>query len=50
MWGALKAVYLVHAALLVLAAIGFFRFWARTRFWLPKYVHVLAGASFALGF
>jgi hypothetical protein len=43
-----KAVYLLHAALLVIAAIGLFRFWRSTRFWLPKYVHVLAGIGFVV--
>lgn len=38
--------YLVHAALLVVAAFGFFKFWGRTRFWLPKYIHVMAGIAF----
>jgi hypothetical protein len=33
----------LHAVLLTLSAIGFFIFWARTKFWLPKYVHILAG-------
>lgn len=40
---------ILHATLAVLAAIGFFKFWARTRFWLPKYVHVLAGVGLAVG-
>src|SRR5260370_30840682 len=49
MWKvAFKGIYLVHALVLVLAAIGLFRFWARTRFWLPKYVHVLAGLGFVI--
>ena len=26
----------------VLGAVGFLTFWIRTRFWLPKYIHVLA--------
>jgi hypothetical protein len=40
--------YLLHAGILILAAIGFFRFWKRTRFWLPTYIHVLAGIAFAV--
>jgi len=49
MWKvAFKGIYLVHALVLVLAAIVFFRFWARARFWLPKYVHVLAGVGFVI--
>jgi len=31
-----------HFVLLSVAAIGFFLFWARTRFWLPRYAHALA--------
>jgi hypothetical protein len=42
----LGGLYLVHLALLAVAAFGFFTFWARTRFWLPKYIHVLAGIAF----
>ncbi len=34
---------MVHALILVLSAVSLFRFWVRTRFWLPRYVHVLAG-------
>jgi len=40
---------LAHALLLGLAAVGFFVFWARTRFWLPKYAHVLAAIGLAVG-
>src|SRR5271165_4511227 len=39
----------LHAVLLVLSAIGFFIFWVRTRFWLPRYVHVLAALGLAVG-
>ena len=40
---------LLHGVLLALAAVGFFIFWARTRFWLPKYAHILAGIGLAVG-
>jgi branched-subunit amino acid ABC-type transport system permease component len=40
---------LSHGVLLALSAIGFFVFWARTRFWLPTYVHILAAISFIVG-
>jgi len=44
MWNALfNRFRLVHAAIFAFAAFGLFGFWARTRFWLPKYVHLLAG-------
>lgn len=42
------AVYLLHALFLIAVAVGLFRFWVRTRFWLPKYVHVLAGVAFVV--
>jgi peptidoglycan/LPS O-acetylase OafA/YrhL len=45
----LRGLYLLHALLFCLAAVGFFAFWARTRFWLPKYVHVLAAAALIIG-
>ena len=35
--------------LLVFAAVGFLKFWARTRFWFPKYVHALAGLGLIIG-
>jgi hypothetical protein len=38
-WFTGKVIYVV---LLSVSALGFFRFWAKTRFWLPRYVHVLA--------
>ena len=39
----------LHGVLLALAAVGFFIFWARTRFWLPKYAHILAAIGLAVG-
>ena len=39
----------VHGLLAILAAIAFFRLWKLTRFWLPKYVHVLAAIGFVVG-
>jgi len=38
-----------HGVLMALSAIGFFIFWARTRFWLPKYAHILAAIGLAVG-
>lgn len=40
---------LLHALLLLIGAAGFFVFWARTRFWLPKYAHVLAAIGLIVG-
>ena len=45
----LKAAQWLHAALAVLAAIGFFRFLFRTRFWLPRYVHWMAAIALGIG-
>ena len=39
----------LHGVLLALAAIGFFIFWVRTRFWLPKYAHILAAIGLVVG-
>ena len=48
-WKIFQNVEVLHALLTVLAASGFFVFWARTRFWLPKYVHLLALIGLAVG-
>jgi hypothetical protein len=45
----LGAAYAIHVLLAVLAAIGFFRYWGRTHFWLPRYVHFLAAIGLAVG-
>ena len=39
----------LHGVLFALAAVGFFIFWARTRFWLPQYAHILAAIGLAVG-
>ena len=39
----------LHGVLLALAAVGFFIFWGRTRFWLPQYTHILAAIGLAVG-
>jgi hypothetical protein len=45
----LKAAQLLHATLVFLAAIGLFRFWVRTRFWFPRYVHWMAVLALGIG-
>jgi hypothetical protein len=45
----LKAAQWLHGLVLFLAAIGFFRFLIRTRFWYPKYVHWLAAIALVIG-
>ena len=39
----------LHFAILAVGAVGFFVFWARTRFWLPQYAHVLAALGLIVG-
>jgi hypothetical protein len=45
----LRGLQLLHVALFSLSAIGFLAFWVRTRFWLPKYAHVLAAVGLVVG-
>lgn len=49
MWELLKAAQALHAILVILAAIAFFRFWVRTRFWFPRYAHYLALFGLVVG-
>jgi hypothetical protein len=44
----MRAEYLMQPTAL-LAAVGFVRFAVRTRFWLPRYVHVMAAVALAIG-
>jgi hypothetical protein len=48
-WKLFQGVQVLHAIVAISAAVGFFLFWARTRFWLPKYVHLLALIGLAVG-
>src|SRR5215208_4609982 len=45
----LDYVYFYHGLELAIAAAGFFAVWYRTRFWLPRYVHVLAAVATLIG-
>lgn len=45
----LHGLRLIHIITFSLVAIGLFKFWKETRFWLPRYAHVLAGIGFAVG-
>lgn len=38
-----------HRLLLVLAAAGYFAYWTRSHFWMPRYAHALAGGALLLG-
>ena len=40
---------LLEGILLITGAVGFLMFWVRTRFWLPKYIHVLAAIGLIVG-
>lgn len=46
----LSGLRLIHIIVFAIGAIGLFQFWKRTRFWLPKYAHVLGGVGLAVGF
>ena len=50
LWDVFQGLKILHWGLLTLAAAGFFTFWARTRFRLPKYIHILAAIGLAIGF
>jgi hypothetical protein len=50
MWkGVVNGFRFLEGILLILGAVGFLTFWARTRFWLPKYIHVLAAIGLIVG-
>ena len=42
MWKVLEALNAIHIIFILIAAVSFFSFWIRTRFWFPRYVHYLA--------
>ena len=39
----------LEGVLFILGAVGCLTFWARNRFWLPKYIHVLAAIGLIVG-
>jgi hypothetical protein len=45
----LKGFQFLHAVLFILSAAAFIIFWVRTRFWLPKYAHLLAAIGLLVG-
>ena|SRR5581483_10254335 len=45
----LQAFQIFHGVAAVVAALGFFSLWKRSKFWLPTYVHVMAAISLVLG-
>jgi hypothetical protein len=50
MWkSAFNGFRFLEALLVIVGAFGFMKFWVRTRFWLPKYIHVLAAIGLIVG-
>lgn len=47
--GLFKGLRILSAVLFIFVAIASFAFWRRTRFWLPKYAHLLAAIGGAVG-
>lgn len=45
----LDGLYQSHRLLLVLAAVGYFAYWTRSRLSLPRHAHVTAAASLLVG-
>jgi hypothetical protein len=45
----IKGIQVLHVVLFAFGVIGFFIFWARTRFWLPQYAHILAAVALVIG-
>ena len=49
MWhGFFAGFQFIHGILLVIGAIGLFKFWRRSGFWLPTYIHVMAAIGFVV--
>jgi hypothetical protein len=48
LWEMFQGLHFLHVLYLIAVASGFYLFWARTRFWLPTYAHVLAGIALVL--
>ena len=44
-----RGLQFLHVVIFVLGAVGFLIFWVRTRFWLPRYAHVLAAIGLVVG-
>jgi len=45
----LAGLHLLQIVPLILGASGFFLFWRRTRFWFPRYAHILAAIALGVG-
>ena len=46
-WAA--ALVALHVMVALAGGVLYFRYWRRTRFWLPRYVHYLAAVALAVG-
>jgi hypothetical protein len=46
----IKQFHLIHVILIIIAGVFNLWFWSRRRFWVPKYVHIIAGISFVIAF
>lgn len=45
----MKLLQVIHAIMFAVLAVFYVWAWVRSRFWLPRYVHWLSGATFLLG-
>ncbi len=46
----IKGFHLIHGVILLIVGVFNLWFWSRRGFWVPKYVHVIAGISFVIAF
>ena len=46
----IKGFQLIHGLLFLIVGVFNLWFWSRRRFWVPKYVHVIAAISFVIAF
>jgi hypothetical protein len=44
----IKGFHLIHGVIFLIVGVFNLWFWSRRRFWVPKYVHVMAGISFVI--
>jgi uncharacterized membrane protein len=44
----LKQFHLIHGVLIIIAGVFNLWFWSRRRFWVPKYVHIVAAISLVI--
>ncbi len=44
----IKGFHLIHGVVILIVGVFNLWFWSRRRFWVPKYVHIIAGISFVI--